>query len=72
VAEAGGARVLGAETVRAAEGAPPAAEAAPAPPAPALPHTGGRPFNPAAAPAFLASSLAVGALAGLARRRGTA
>lgn len=74
VAEAGGARVLGAETVRTAEAAPPAAEGVPpaAPPAPTLPRTGGRPFTSAAAAAFIASSLAIGALARLARRRNTA
>lgn len=64
VAEAGGARVLGAETVASATPAP-----APAPvvaPAKDLPHTGGVPFPPAAVPALLGMSVGLGALA---RRR---
>ena len=63
VAEAGGTRVLGAETV-AAPVAPPAAPATQAP-ARDLPHTGGTPFGPATAPLLLGAG---GALATLLRR----
>lgn len=69
VAEAGGARVLGAEALQAAPPAvAPTPDAPVAVPAPVrdLPRTGGQPFSPLAAPALLCSSLTLGSLA---RRR---
>lgn len=69
VAEAGGARVLGAEALQTA---PAAAAPMPDPPVvaptPQLPHTGGQPFSPLTAPALLCSSVAVGSLARRLRR----
>jgi hypothetical protein len=59
VAEAGGTRVLAADTTAPAAG--PTGQAAVDPtPAGNLPHTGGRPFSPAAAPALVGSSVALG------------
>jgi hypothetical protein len=67
VAEAGGSRVLGTETVRTPAAVPPAPTPAAVPaPVKDLPHTGGQPFSPAMAPALLACGLGLG---GLARRR---
>lgn len=71
VAEATGARVLGAEALQTAPAAPSAAPDAPvAVPVPAgdLPHTGGEPFSPLTAPALACSSLAVGTLVRRLRR----
>ena len=63
VAEAGGARVLGAEALQTA---PPVAAPTPGAPVAApvrdLPHTGGQPFSPLMAPALLCSSAVIGSL----------
>jgi hypothetical protein len=71
VAEAGAARVMGADEVRAfsaaAAGAPPAAT--PAAPAPNLPHTGGLPYDPRAVPALLVTALGLLAVGRRTRRR---
>jgi len=66
VAEAGGSRVLGAQATQApgTTVAPPSDGSAPAP-VRNLPHTGGQPFSPLAAPLLLGSAAA---LAGLTRR----
>lgn len=82
VAEGGGARVLPAEITAAAVPSSPASAPAPAavaavsasapadPTAPAgnLPHTGGEPFNRAAGPALIGSSVALGSLSRRRRR----
>jgi hypothetical protein len=71
VAEAGGARVLPAGITALAVTSAAAAVAAPADPAPPagnLPHTGGAPFSPAAAPALVGASVALGSLSRRRRR----
>jgi hypothetical protein len=69
VAEAGGARVAGAEAVPTAAPADPASPAATPAPVRDLPHTGGSPFPAFVAPALVGASVALGALA---RRRRSA
>ncbi|HET9771859.1 MAG TPA: hypothetical protein VFS16_13285 [Acidimicrobiia bacterium] len=68
VAEAGGARVLGAQALQVTPSEAPTPELPVAAPAPVknLPHTGGQPFSPLVAPALLGASVALGRLA---RRR---